>query len=171
MRLARTEWTYALIAVSVLLPTPRFRASAQGLIASPRLALAASMPADSQLPRIWHSEASHKDFRVEVKDEVFRADWINIPAAAARQGASMQIECRRSGTKWIGSATVYQGVAIPGASAGNDVKMCHFTVRFEVDSITPQRITFHTEAMRNFDSAKCQLLQTAWKEFAWVPKK
>jgi hypothetical protein len=83
----------------------------------------------------------------------------------------MRIECRRVGTKWAGSASVYQGIAVPGAPAGKDIKMCHFTVRFEVDSITPEKIIFHTEAMRNFDAAKCQLLQTAWEEFAWVPKK
>jgi hypothetical protein len=49
--------------------------------------------------------------------------------------------------------------------------MCHLTIRFEVDSITPEKITFHSEAMRNFDPTKCQLLQTAWEEFTWVPKK
>lgn len=160
-----------LIAVSMFFGISQLTAPAQGLIASPNPAAAASVPVGSQLPKIWHSEASQKDFRVEVKDDVFHADWINIPVTAAKQGASMQIECRRTGTKWIGSATVYQGVAVPGASTGNDFKMCHFTVRFEVDSITQQKITFHTEAMRNLDAAKCQLLQTAWKEFAWFPKK
>lgn len=133
---------------------------------------AASQPAIGSLPKIWHSEASHKDFRVEVKGDVFRADWISLPAAAAKVGAYMRIECRRTGTKWVGTATVNQAFADPAAPAGKDVKkMCHLTARFEVDSITPEKIAFHTEALRNFDYSKCQVLKTAWEEFAWLPKK
>jgi hypothetical protein len=149
----------------------QFMVAAQKPTAPTKSALATSKHAGGQFPKIWHSEASHKDFRVEVKGDVFHADWVNIPAAAAKGGASMRIECRRTGTKWVGSASVYQGIAVPGAPAGKDIKMCHLTVRFEVDSMTPQKITFHTEAMRNIDAAKCQLLKTAWEEFSWIPKK
>ena len=49
--------------------------------------------------------------------------------------------------------------------------MCHLTVRFEVDSITPEKITFHSEVLRDWDYSTCQILKSAWEEFAWVPKK
>jgi hypothetical protein len=124
-----------------------------------------------ELPKIWSSETSHKDFRVQVTHDLFVADWVNIPAAAAKQGAYIHTECRRIGPRWVGTSKVYQAVAISKDPAVKDTKMCHLTVRFEVDSVTPQKITFHSEAMRNFDPAKCQLLQTAWKEFSWIPKK
>lgn len=171
MRSAGIERKQALITLMSLLVISPFTAAAQKPTAPAQPATATSKPASGQLPKIWHIDASHKDFRVEVKGDVFHADWVNIPAAAAKDGAYMRIECRRTGAMWVGSASIYQAIAVPNAPAGKDIKMCHLTVRFEVDSITPEKIIFHTEAMRDFDAAKCQLLQTAWKEFAWVPKK
>jgi hypothetical protein len=108
---------------------------------------------------------------VEVTNDLFRAEWVNIPPTAAKQGAYIHTECRRSGSKYVGSSRVNLLFAIPGAPTGKDTKLCPLTVRFEVDSITPQKITFHSEAMHSFDVAKCQLLKTAWEEFNWIPKK
>jgi hypothetical protein len=109
---------------------------------------------------------------VEVKGGVLHADWVNLPPAAAKDGASIRIECRRTGTKWVGSSSVYQAFADPAAPAGKDVKkMCHITVRFEIDSLTPEKITFHSEVLKGFDYASCHVLKTAWEEFAWTPKK
>ncbi len=172
MRPADIQWKQALATLMALLGISPFTAAAQKPAAPAPPAPAASKPASGQLPKIWHSEASHKDFRVEVKGDVFTADWVNIPAAAAKDGASMRIECRRTGTKWVGTASVYQELADPKAPAGKDIKkMCHLTVRFEVDSITPEKITFHSEALRDFDYSQCQVLKTAWEGFAWSPKK
>lgn len=172
MRPADIQWKQALIIPIALLVISPFTAAAQNETYPAKSATAASKPASGQLPKIWHSQASHKDFRVDVKGDVFHADWVNIPAAAAKDGASMRIECRRTGTKWVGSSSVYQEFADPQAPAGKDIKkMCHLTVRFEVDSITPEKITFHSEALRDFDYSQCQVLKTAWEEFAWSPKK
>ena len=160
----------ALMALIVFLVALSLPAAAQKST-SPAKPAAAPIPAGNQLPQLWHSVASHKDFRLEIKGDLFRADWVNIPAAAAKDGASMRIECRRTGSKWVGSASVHQAIAISKDPTSNETKMCHFTVRFEVDAITPQKISFHTEALRNIDPAKCELLQTAWEAFSWVPKK
>jgi hypothetical protein len=155
----------------VLLAISAFSAAAQKPPTETKSSAAASLPASGQLPKIWQSPSSHKDFRVEVTDDLFRATWTNIPPAAAKQGAYIHTECRRTGSKYVGTSRVNLLFAIPGAPAGKDTKLCSLTVRFEVDSITPQKITFHSEAMHGFDVAKCQLLQTAWEEFSWVPKK
>lgn len=172
LRPAGIERKQALTTLVALLVIIQFAAAAQKPTADANPAVAASNPASSQLPKIWHSEASRKDFRVEVKGDVFRADWVNIPPVASKDGASIRIECRRTGTKWVGSSSVYQAFGDPAAPAGKDVKkMCHLTVRFEIDSITPEKITFHSEALRGFDYPKCQVLKTAWEEFAWLPKK
>ena len=171
MRPAGIEWKQALVIALALLLISRFAVAAQKTI-SGEVCHDGLEVASGQLPKIWHSESSHKDFRVEVKGDVFHADWVNIPAAAAKDGASMRIECRRTGTKWVGSSSVYQEFADPQAPAGKDIKkMCHLTVRFEVDSITPEKIAFHSEVLREFDYSKCQVLKTSWGEFTWVPKK
>ncbi len=180
MKLVCINWRLVQITLLALLVIFPFTATAQKaatntppVTPAPNTppATVAAKPVGSELPKIWYSLSSQKDFRVEVTKDLFRADWVNIPPAAAKQGAYIHTECRQAGTKWVGTSRVYQPVAISKDSAVKETKMCHLTVRFEVDSITPQKITFHSEAMRNFDSAKCQLLQTAWVEFTWVPKK
>ncbi len=172
LRRESLEWKQALMALTALVAISQFAAATQKPATPAQSATSTAQIASGQLPKIWHSEASHKDFRVEIKGDVFHADWINLPAPAAKDGASMQIECRRTGAKWVGSATVYQGFADSSATAGKDTKkMCHLTARFEVDSITPEKITFHSEALRGFDYSKCQILKTAWEEFTWIPKK
>jgi hypothetical protein len=60
---------------------------------------------------------------------------------------------------------------IPGAPTGKDTKLCSLTVRFEVDSVSAEKITGHSESLRNFDVNTCRVLQTSWVEFTWVPKK
>ena len=102
---------------------------------------------------------------------MFRADWVNMPAAAAKQGAHIRTECRRAGSKWVGSSNVNMLFAIPGAPAGKDTKLCSLTVRFEVDSISAEKITGHSEALHSFDVNTCKVQQTTWGEFTWVPKK
>jgi len=180
LRAANIQWKYALmifLALWLISPftaaqTPANGTKAQNPTAEAKPAAASAKVASGQLPKIWRREGSLKEFRVEFKGDVFHAEWINIPAAAAKDGTFMRIECRKTGTKWVGSSSVYQGIANPKAPAGEDTKkMCHLTSRFEVDSVTPEKITFHTEALRDFDYAKCQVLKTAWEEFTWVPKK
>jgi len=168
LRPAAIVWKQALMALLVISP---FSVAAQNTPAGAKSPTAANAPASDQLPKIWQSPSSHKDFRVEVTNDLFRAEWVNMPPAAAKQGAYIHTECRRTGSKYVGSSRVNLLFAIPGAPTGKDTKLCSLTVRFEVDSITPQKITFHSEAMHSFDVAKCQLLQTAWEEFSWIPKK
>jgi hypothetical protein len=172
LRSATIECKTALMALMAFLVISPFTVAGQEPTAPAKPAPAASQPASSHLPKLWVSEASHKDFRVEVKGDVFHADWINLPAVASKNGASMRIECRRTGSKWVGSASVYQAFGDPSAPAGKDTKkMCHLTARFEVDSITPDKIAFHTEALHGFDYSKCQVLKTEWEAFDWIPKK
>ena len=171
LRPARILWIQALITFLVVLVIQPFSTFSQQPATGAMFASAATNSAAAKLPGIWYSERSRKDFLVEIKGDVFHAEWVNLPPTAAKQGAYIRTTCRRSGTKWVGTSSVYQAAAISKGSAVPETRMCHLSVRFEVDSITPQKITFHSEALRNFDPAKCQLLQTAWEEFFWVPKK
>ena len=132
-------------------------------------AITTPKPASSPLPKIWHSDATKHDFRVEVTADLFRAEWINIPPTAAKQGAYIRTECRRSGDKWIGQSRIYLPCAPADATAAT--KACPITARFEVDSITPEKISGRGESLKQFDCAKCQVQKTGWAEFVWVPKK
>ena len=130
-----------------------------------------SVPAFGNLPKIWHSEVTKHDFRVQVTNDLFRAEWVNIPPAVAKQGAYIHTECRRAGSKWEGSSSINMAFAVAGASPGKDTKMCTLSVRFEVDSVTADKITGHSEALHSFDVNTCRVQETKWGEFTWVPKK
>ena len=131
----------------------------------------AAVPAAIQkLPSIWVSQTTKHEFRVTIEKDLFRAEWINIPPAPAKQGAYIRSECRRSGSKWIGTSSVYLPCAVPGKPSGKEMNTCHITLRFELDSLTPTKITGRGETLQNFDCGKCQVLKTGWGDFVWVPK-
>jgi len=157
------------IGVAVLI-IPQFAAAAQKPAADAKAAPAASTPAIGKLPKIWYSEATKHDFRVEVTKDLFHAEWVNIPSVAAKQGVYIRTECRRAGSKWEGSSRINMLFGIPGAPTGKDTKLCSLTVRFEVDSITPERIMGHSEALRSFDVNACRVQESKWGEFTWIPK-
>jgi hypothetical protein len=131
---------------------------------------AAPVPYNKPFTKLWHSETTKHDFAVQVNSDVFRADWVNVPPDAAKQGASIHTECRRSGAKWVGTSNIKMLVAVPGAPAGKDTKLCSMTVRFEVDTLTSLKISGHSESLQNFDAKTCQVQKTGWSAFTWVPK-
>lgn len=171
MRSAWFEWKRALIMLMALLVIAPFSAMAQKPTPQAKSSPADSKPATSQLPKIWHSEGTKHDFRVEVTKDLFHAEWVNVPPSAAKQGASIRTDCRRAGDKWVGSSNVKMLFAIPGAPAGKDIKLCSLTVRFEVDSISAEKITGHSEALHSFDVNTCRVQETKWGDFTWIPKK
>lgn len=164
----RKQMFMTLVALLAISP---FTAPAQTAPTPAKFAAAASAPINKPLAKIWHSETTMHDFHVEVNNDLFRAEWVNIPPAAAKQGAYIKTECRKSGAKWVGRSSINMLFGLPGAPAGKDTKMCSLTVRFEVDSVTSLKITGHSESLRNFDVKTCRVQQTTWGEFTWVPKK
>ena len=172
MNLARIEWKQMLMTLAGLLLIPFGAQAAQApKPAAPPPAAATAKVAFDKLPKVWLSESTKHDFRVEVTNDLFRAEWVNLPATSARKGAYIHTECRRAGAKWVGTSKVNMLFAIPGAPAGNDTKLCSITVRFEVESVSPTKITGHSESLHGFDAIACRVLQTTWAPFTWVPKK
>ena len=121
--------------------------------------------------QIWKSTTSGREYRVRVDKDRFLADWANIPPEAAKHGAYIHTECRRAGAKWIGTSRVFLPCAKAGKAEGKTTNVCHITLRFEVDSITPQKITGGGDILRDFDCEKCEVRRTDWGSFVWVPKR
>jgi hypothetical protein len=168
---AYRERSLACLTLTALLAGFGIIAPAAATAAQAKSAHTAPAAGDYPLPKVWHSESSKHDFRVEITNDLFRAEWINLPPEAAKQGAYIHTECRRAGSKWVGRSAISMLFAVPGAPPGKDVKLCSLTVRFEIDSVSAQKITGHSEALRNFDVKTCRVEQTAWGQFTWVPKK
>ena len=171
LRLARIDWKLALIACVMFAMTSAWAAPDQKPTASATPPKAAAKTTNLQLPKIWHSTATNHDFRVEVTPDAFHAEWVNVPPAAAKRGAYIHTECRRADNKWVGSSSISMLFGIPGAPSGKDTKLCSLTVRFEVDSIAPDKIMGHSESLHSFDVNACKVQQTTWGSFTWVPKK
>ena len=117
-------------------------------------------------PRIWKSQSSGKEYRVKVEGDRLTAEWVNIPPQAAKQGAYIRSECRRSGSRWIGTSRILLPCPLPDGKT----KMCPMILRFEVNSISSERITGAGEILRDFDCGSCEVRKTGWGPFTWAPK-
>jgi hypothetical protein len=123
------------------------------------------------LAKVWVSETTHHEYRVRIEQDVFYAEWVNLPPAAAKLGAYVRTECRHTGAKWIGTTRIMQACAKSGEAAGKMTRACRMTLRFEVDAVSPERISGRIESLRDFDCEKCEVRQTGWADFIWVPKR
>jgi hypothetical protein len=152
----------------VLLALARLSSGGQKSVAPPPSKSAQAATAGWTM---WKSETTGKEYRVRIEKDRFSAEWANIPPAAAKQGSYIRTECRRAGTKWIGTSQVYLPCANPGIVKGKVANACHLTLRFEVDSVSRDRITGGAEVLRDFDCGKCEVRKTSWGSFVWVPKR
>jgi len=118
-------------------------------------------------PQIWKSATTGKEYRVKIDGDRFTAEWSNIPPQAAKQGAYIRSECRRTGTRWIGKSRILLPCPLPDGKT----KMCPMLLRFEVDSISSDRIAGGGEILRDFDCGSCEVRKTGWGPFTWAPKK
>jgi len=126
--------------------------------------------AGAAFPKIWKSQATTHEYRVRIEKDTFYAEWVNRPPDAVKKGLYIRSVCRRAGDKWVGTSRVLLACTKPGPAGGKATNVCNLTVRFEVDSITPERISGRGETLKNFDCEKCQVLRTGWADFVWVPK-
>jgi hypothetical protein len=117
------------------------------------------------LPQIWKSETTDREYRVKIDGDRFTAEWSNIPPHAT-QGAYIRSECRRSGSRWIGTSRIFLGCDLPDKKT----KMCLMILRFEVDFISSDHITGGGEILRDFDCGSCEVRKTGWGPFSWAPK-
>jgi hypothetical protein len=124
------------------------------------------------LAKIWKSQvAPYREFRVKVENDLFTAEWINLPPLSAKLGAYIRHECRRVGTRWIGTSRMLLPCAKPGEPPGKITHTCPLTLRFEVEEISPERISGRGESLREFNCETCEVRQTGWARYVWVPKK
>jgi len=137
---------------------------------APKPRKTAAAPAASP-GKIWVSQTSKHAFRVNIENDLFTAEWINIPPASAKLGAYIRTECRRTGTRWIGTSRIVLACAKSGETPGKVTHACPMMLRFEVEKITPEQISGRGETLKDFSCEKCEVRQTGWAAFVWVPKR
>jgi hypothetical protein len=119
--------------------------------------------------RVWRSITTRREYRVWVENDRLHTEWVNLPPAAVQAGAYVRSESQRAGSKWVGTARSYLPCDTTEAS-GRVSNRCKLLTKIEFTALTPDRITGRAEALRRWDCARCQILETVWKEFEWVPK-
>ena len=154
-----------IILVCGILATTSMQLSAENQSASKPAGTKSAAKATA-LPQIWKSASSGREYRVKIDGDRFTAEWSNIPSQAAKQGAYIRSECRRSGSRWIGTSRILLACALPDGKT----KMCPIILRFEVDFISSDRITGGGEILRDFDCSSCEVRKTGWGQFSWAPK-
>jgi len=122
-------------------------------------------PTPAALPELWKSTTTGKEYRVKMDSDQLTAEWSNIPPEAAKQGAYIRSECHRSGTRWVGRSNIFLQCSLRNGKT----KMCPIVLRFEIDSISADRITGGGDILREFDCGSCRVGKTGWGPFIWVP--
>ena len=133
---------------------------------TPKPGGAKSAPKAAAFPQVWRSATTGREYRVKIDGDRFTAEWSNLPRLAAEQGAYIRSDCRRSGTRWIGTSRIFLSCGLPDGKT----KMCPMILRLEVDYISPERITGGGEILRDFDCGACEVRKTGWGPFTWTPK-
>lgn len=125
----------------------------------------------AQLKDIWVSQTTGKEFRATVDGDVFHAEWVNMPRELAAHGSFIRTECKRQGSKWVGSSASFLPCSLGNGPGSKIDNWCHLKTTIEIDSITADRISGRGETLQKFDCQKCKILESGTKDFFWTPKK
>lgn len=129
-------------------------------------------PAESTAPAkdIWVSETTGKEYRVKVENDSFHAEWLNVPRELEAHGAFIRTDCKRQGSKWVGTSTSYLPCTLGKGAKPNLDNWCHLETKIEVTSMTGDAISGQGESLVRFDCKKCKILESRMKDFLWRPQ-
>jgi hypothetical protein len=119
--------------------------------------------------KTWKSQTTGNEYRVHVEKGVFHAEWVNVPADWAKQGAYVRTECRRTGGKWVGTSVSHLPCTSGEGQSAQIAKWCDLQTQTEIDSITPQRIAGRGQRQSKIDCQQCKILEASWADFVWTP--
>lgn len=124
-----------------------------------------------KLPDVWRSLTTGKEYYVRTDKTHFYAQWVNLPPVAASHGAYIHTVCKREKSKWAGTSDIYMPCVVGEGKNEKIGNTCRLTLKFELDSITDQRITGRGQTLKKFNCGACKVLETGWGNFEWVPAK
>lgn len=135
--------------------------------------LPAATPASSAAATkdLWVSQTTGHEFRVRQDSGHFHAEWSNMSGAFLAHGAYIRSECKRQGNKWVGESRSHLPCVEGDLPPGQYTNWCDMVTKIEFDEVTPARISGRGEGLKRFDCQKCQVLETTWKPFVWIPRR
>jgi hypothetical protein len=119
--------------------------------------------------KLWKSQTTGNEYRVRVERGVFHAEWVNVPADWAKEGAYLRTECHRRGGKWVGTSVSHLPCTTGEGPDVHIAKWCDLQTQTEIDSVTPQRIRGRGQGQSKVDCQQCRILEASWVDFVWTP--
>ena len=105
--------------------------------------------------RTWKSQTTGNEYRVWVENEVFHAEWVNVPEDMARHGAYLHTLCRHTGSKWAGTSESLLPCTVGEGSDQRTVNWCKVETQTEIDSIAADRISGRGQTIKKVDCQSC----------------
>ena len=124
-----------------------------------------------QMPDVWRSLTTGKEYFVRMDKTHFYAQWVNLPPESAQHGAYIHTACELKGSKWTGTSDIYMPCAVGEGKKEKIANTCHLNLKIEIDSISKDRITGRGQSLRKFNCGTCKAVETGWGKFEWVPAK
>jgi hypothetical protein len=119
----------------------------------------------------WKSETTGNEYRVWIENDVFHAEWANVPGEMARHNAYLHTACRRAGARWVGMSESLLPCTVGEGADARIVNWCKVETQTEIDSVASGRITGRGQTVKKADCQRCKVLETGWAPFVWVPKR
>jgi len=143
-----------------------------GVIRAGQAPRAAKPPTHGSLSSsVWKSQTTGNEYRVQIEGDTFRAEWTNVPQQVASHGGYVRTECKRLGSKWVGTTRSLLPCTAGSGATARVLNWCPLVTRTEIESIAPDRITGRAQAIRQSDCQSCKLLEAVWRDFVWAPKR
>jgi len=124
-----------------------------------------------QMPDLWRSLTTGKEYFVRMDKSHFYAQWVNLPSVAKHHGAYIHTVCELKGAKWTGTSDIYMPCVTGDGKEEKVANTCHLNLKIEIDSIGKDRITGRAQTLKKFNCSACKVVEAGWANFEWVPAK
>ena len=124
-----------------------------------------------QLPDLWRSLTTGKEYFVRMDKNHFYAQWVNLPAVSKQHGAYIHTACELKGSKWDGTSDIYMPCVVGNGKDDKVANTCHLNLKIEINSISENRITGRGQTLKKFNCGACKVVEAGWANFEWAPAK
>lgn len=124
-----------------------------------------------QMPDLWRSLTTGKEYFVRMDKSHFYAQWVNLPPVSEQHGAYIHTACELKGSKWDGTSDIYMPCVVGNGKDEKVANNCHLNLKIEIDSVSNNRIIGRAQTLKKFDCGACRVVEAGWANFEWVPAK
>ena len=141
-------------------------------VVSQKASQASSAPTQAgQMPDLWRSLTTGKEYFVRMDKSHFYAQWVNLPPVPRKHGAYIHTACELKGSKWAGTSDIYMPCVVGEGKNDKVANTCHLNLKIEFDSISNSRITGRAQTLKKFNCGACKVVEAGWADFEWAPAK